>query len=139
MARNTAAEKVLSRRILVEVDRDMTAKTPKVIWKHEFSILEAIYGEGKVKELDPKSMDDGYTAKVSPALLPWNKKQEPVTRPSEAAGIGFVFTGDARAEYDRLANAYGKLPDENILAVEKVYGRFQGRQVRRAGGRGDVR
>lgn len=126
MARDTAkADKPLSTRMLVEIDRDMTAKTPKVIWKHEFPILEAIFGEGKVKEIDPKTMDDGYTAKVSPALLPWNKKQEPRPRPSDSAGIGFIFTGDPRSEYDRLAAAYGKLPDENILAVEKVYGRFQ--------------
>lgn len=124
MAR-TAADKPLSRRVLVEIDRDMTAKTPKVVWQHEIPVVEAIYGEGKVKPLDPKSMDEGYTAKISPALLPWNRKQEPIIRPSDAAGIGFAFAGDLRAEYDRLVAAYGKLSDENILAVEKVYGRFQ--------------
>jgi hypothetical protein len=118
--------KPLSRRVLVEIDRDMTAKTSKVVWQHEVPVIEAIYGEGRVKELDPSTMDEGYTDKVSPQLLTYNKKQERVPRPSEAAGIGFVFVGDARAEYDRLAAAYGRINDkEGAVAVEKVYGRFQ--------------
>jgi hypothetical protein len=127
MAKNTALtrEKMLSRRVLVEIDRDMTAKTSKVVWQHEVPVIEAIYGEGKVKELDPSTMDEGYVSRVSPDLLPWNKKQERIPKPSEAAGVGFVFIGNAHVEYERLASAYGRMSDENVLAVEKVYGRFQ--------------
>jgi hypothetical protein len=128
MARNTAPtkdDKTLSRRVLVTIDRDMTDKTSKVVWQHEVPVIEAIFGEGKVTALDPSLLDDGYTSKISPALMPYNKKQEVVQRPSDAAGIGFVFIGDPRSEYDRLAACYGKLPDENVLAVEKIFGRFQ--------------
>lgn len=125
MARQPADRKTLSRRVLVEIDRDMTAKTSKVVWQHEVPIIEAIFGEGKAKLVEASTLDEGYTDKISPALLPWNKKQEAVPRPSESLGIGFVFIGDPRMEYDRLAAAYGKLPDENVLAVEKVYGRYQ--------------
>jgi hypothetical protein len=136
MARNTAptSKENLSRRILVEIDRDMTAKTAKVVWQHEIPVIEAIFGEGKAKEIDPAGLDEGYTSKISPALLPFNKKQELIPRPSDAAGIGFVFIGDPRTEYDRLAAAYGRLPDENVLAVEKVYGRFQGGRFALIGG-----
>lgn len=134
MARESKNQKPLSRRVLVEINRDMTAKTSKIVWEHEIPILEAIFGEGQVKRLEASLMDEGYTDKISPALLPWNKKQEPVPRPSIAAGIGYVFIGDPRSEYDRLANAYGKLPDENVLAVEKVYGRFQDGRFAMIGG-----
>lgn len=125
MARDTATDKPLSRRVLVEIDRDMTAKTSRVIWQHEIPVLEAVLGEGKVQELDPAVLDEGYSAKVSPALLPYNKIQDAVPRPSETQGVGFVFIGDARAEFDRLAAAYGRINDaEGAVAVEKVYGRF---------------
>lgn len=120
-----ASGKTLSRRILVNVTRDQTSITPRVIWAHEFPVLEAIFGEGTVKQLPPESLDEGYSAKASGEILPFNKKQDTVKRPSETAGIGFVFTGDARSEFDRLAGVYGRDAEVNQPVVETVYGRFQ--------------
>jgi hypothetical protein len=126
MARSTASDKPLSRRVLVEIDRDMTAKTSKVLWQHEIPIVEALLGEGKVKLLDPASLDEGYNPKVAASMLPYNKQQDPIQRPSETAGIGFVFIGDARTEHARLSEVYGRINDrEGAVAAEKVYGRFQ--------------
>jgi hypothetical protein len=116
---------IVSRRILVLVKRDMTDVTPRVIWEHEKPILEAIFGEGQVTDVDPATMDDGYTPKVSPDMLVHNKRQDPIKRPSEVAGIGYAFSGDVRGEYERLANCYGKHTERDILNVEHVYGRFQ--------------
>lgn len=114
----------LSRRVLVLVDRDMTAKTPRVIWQHEKPLLELLFGDGKVVDADPAILDESYAEKISPALLPFNKTQEQPIRPSQAAGLGFVFVGDPAAEFARLSEVYGRMPDENVLVAEKMYGRF---------------
>jgi len=116
---------VVSRRILVQVDRDMTDKAPRVIWAHELPILEAIFGEGTLKEIEPSKLDEGYTEKIPSSQLIYNKQQDKVRKPSEVAKLGYVFTGDPRAEFDRLVNAYGRHPDVNEAFVEHVYGRFQ--------------
>lgn len=130
-----ASDKPLSRRVLVEVTRDLTAKTSKVVFQHEIPLLELIHGEGNVKTLDPSTLDDGYNPKPSPAILPFNKTQDVVPRPSDSVGIGFVFAGSAEAEYQRLQDVYGKMHEENISCVEKIYGRFQdGRFERVVGG-----
>lgn len=134
MAQVTAAKKqdkqLYSQRIMVLVRRDMTAATPRVIWSHEKPILEAIFGEDTIEEVNPKTLDEGYNPKVSPEMLvhkPKNgAKQDAIIRPSESHGLGFLFIGDPAMEYQRLAEHYGRLPDENITAVERVYGRFQG-------------
>ena len=115
----------LSRRILVNVKRDMTAITPKVIWQHELPILEEIFGEGNVTSVDAAVMDEGYTGTPRPDLLPYNKTMDRVPKPSTTVGIGHVFIGDHQGEYDRLSSVYGKHPDQDILLVEKIYGRFQ--------------
>lgn len=125
MARKPADSKVLSRRVLVLIDRDMTAKTPRVVWQHEIPILEAVFGEGKVIPQEPKILDEGYTGKTSPDLLPHNKVQDMIQPPSLTNGLDWVFVGDPRSEYDRLGSVYGSMPDENRLYVENVYGRFQ--------------
>jgi hypothetical protein len=127
MARKPAdsQNKVLSRRVLVVIDRDMTAKTPRAVWQHEIPILEAVFGEGKVLAVESKALDEGFNGKVSPELLPFNKLQDPVLPPSQTNGLDWVFVGDARTEYDRLGSVYGSLPDENRQFVEHVYGRFQ--------------
>lgn len=125
MATRKPSDKPVSRRILVVVKRDMTAHTPRVIWQHEKPILEAIFGEGQIVDTDPKTMDEGYTAKVSPEMLVHNKRQDTIKRPSEVAGIGYAFSGDPRAEYERLAMAYGKHEEKDMAVVEYVYGRFQ--------------
>jgi hypothetical protein len=115
----------VSRRVLVVVKRDMTAETPRVIWEHEKPLLQAIFGEDSVVDVDAATMDEGFTTKISPDLLVHNRRQDPIKRPSEANCIGYAFAGDTRAEYERLAGAYGKHPAQNMLTVEYVYGRFQ--------------
>lgn len=122
--------KTLSRRVLVTVHRDAMTVTPRVIWQHEFPILEAIFGEGQIKPVERGAdgkhpMDEGYSKKAAPELLPFNKKQDQILPPSETASIGYVFIGDARGEYERLAQVYGKHAEVNESNVENVYGRFQ--------------
>lgn len=121
----TYSDKQLSCRVLVTIKRDLTEVTPRVIWQHEKPILEELFGEGNVVDVDPATLDEGYTAKASPSLLVYNKTQDVVQRPSESQGIGFVFIGDPQVEYQRLAEVYGKHHEENVLLVEKIYGRFQ--------------
>lgn len=126
MARTANTEnKQLSRRVLVTIKRDMTEVTPRVIWEHEKPILEELFGEDNIQEVSADTMDEGYNPKASPSLLPFNKTQETVQRPSETQGVGFVFIGDPAVEYNRLAEVYGKHKEENVLLVEKVYGRMQ--------------
>lgn len=126
MARQPAnSGKQLSRRIAVLVNRDPMLKTPTVIWQHEKAILEAMFGDGNVTDIDPSTMDDGYSATVRPDMLVHNKTQDVIQRPSDSAGLGFVFIGDPGVEYDRLAAAYGRMPDENRTFVEHIYGRSQ--------------
>lgn len=124
MARQPA-DKNFSTRIPVLVKVDMTTSTPKVIWAHEKPLLEEVHGEGNVTEITVDRMDEGYTEKVSPALLVHNKKQDRTLPPSQTLGIGFVFLGTPEAEYARLSDAYGKHPDIDMTVVEKVYGRLQ--------------
>lgn len=125
MARTETVQKQLSHRIPVLIKRDQLEQTPRVIWEHEKPILEMIFGEGNVTDIDPKTMDEGYREKFTPAMLIHNKTQDTVPRPSTSQGIGFVFTGSPEVEYDRLADVYGRHKDENVLLVEKVYGRLQ--------------
>lgn len=127
MARQSAAsstsDKALSRRILVLVSRDPMLKTPRGCWEHEFPILEAVFGEGNVTPIDAKTLDEGYTSTMRPDMLAHNKTQDTITRPSDSQGLGFVFIGDPGVEYERLGLVYGRLPDENRLFVESIYGR----------------
>jgi hypothetical protein len=128
MARHPApqgtSEKVLSRRILVNVKRDMTAVIPRVIWEHEKPLLQELFSD--VADVDPASLDEGYNPTPRPDMMAYNKTMDRVPKPSVSMGIGHVFIGDAQGEYDRLAAVYGKHPEENILLVDKIYGRFQG-------------
>lgn len=136
MAR-TPAEKpskasgMFSTRIPVLIKVEMTTHTPRVIWAHEKPILEELHGEDNVQEVSLEKLDEGYTDKVSPALLLHNKKQDRTMPPSQTLGIGFVFLGDAASEYSRLVDAYGKHPDIDMSIVEKVYGRYQSGQFER--------
>lgn len=123
--RKTADSKQLSRRVLVTIDRDMTSKTPRVVWQHEIPILEAVHGEGKVAVVEVASLDEGYNAKPTPDMLVHNKRQDAIAPPSKTMGIGHVFIGDPRAEYDRLGAVYGRHPEVNETFAENVYGRFQ--------------
>lgn len=118
--------KPLSRRVLVTVKRDMTEVTPRVVWQHEIPLLAEIHGEGNVNEVDDiSSLDDGYTPKATAAMLIHNKRMDTLAKPSESVGIGFVFFGDSRAEYERLAECYGRHREVDMPVVEKVYGRMQ--------------
>lgn len=126
MARTKPApdSKLLSRRVMVNVKRDQTTSTPRVVWAHEIPILEGIFGEGNIVAVEPEALDEGYSPKPSVDMLVHNKKQDAIRRPSESLGLGFVFIGNARAEYDRLALCYGMHPDVRMSWVENVYGRF---------------
>lgn len=123
----TTASKILSRRVLVNIRRDQTAATPRAVWQHEIPILEDVFGEGSAQVVeDPaKLLDEGYSARPGPDLTPHNKKQDPIPRPSESIGLGWVFAGDPQAEYDRLAACYGMHPEVKQTYAEHVYGRFQ--------------
>lgn len=127
MARQPAKDqsKPLSRRVLVSIRRDQTTETPRVVWQHEIPILEAVFGEGNVRPVDPAVLDEGYTPKASPDMLIHNKRQDTIAPPSQTAALGYVFNGDPRAEYERLAAAYGKHQEQDATVVEYVYGRFQ--------------
>lgn len=120
----SADSKNYSKRIMVLVKRDMTAATPKIIYSHEKPLLELVHGEGNVEEVDPGVLDEGYSANPTRDMLVHNKKQDPIPRPSTTHGIGHLFIGDRRMEYERLSEVYGRMKDENIPIVEKAYGRF---------------
>lgn len=120
------ATKTLSRRVYVTIRRDMMTVTPRVVWQHEIPILEQIFGDGNIVSVESKTLDEGYSKKASPELLPFNKLQDQIMPPSENVGIGFVFIGNPDVEYDRLAQVYGRHPDVNQPMVEHVYGRLQG-------------
>lgn len=127
MARHPApqavSDKVLSRRVLVNVKRDMTAVIPRVLWQHEVPLLLELFEN--VTEVDPSTLDEGYSGTPRPDLLPYNKTMDKVAKPSTTVGIGHVFIGDHESEYQRLEAVYGKHPDENVHMVAKIYGRFQ--------------
>lgn len=94
----------MSTRVFVVIDRGMTDKTAKMIWRHEIPILEAIHGEGTVSEVDPEKLDP---------------------MPMGHYGIGEPFkTNDARDEYARLADVYGAHPEVKMSNVEYAYGRI---------------
>lgn len=119
-----ARKPMLSRRALVQITRDNDNKVPRVVWQHEIPILETVFGEGNVIELPSSTLDDGYSPKASADMLPYNKRQDQIQKPSESAGLDFVFFGNKEAEYSRLASAYGKCADVDMLVVERCYGRF---------------
>lgn len=123
-ASESMSDAPVSRRVLVNIKRDQTTATPRVVWQHEFPILEAVFGEGQVVEVDRAALDEGYSAKVNPSLLVHNKRQDAPRRPSESCGLDHVFIGAPQAEYERLALVYGKHPEINQSFVENVYGRF---------------
>lgn len=124
---------MLSRRILVTIDQGMTIKTPKVIFEHELPIFQEIHGGGAEDDgeggavtvvADPAAfLDKDHKPRQDMSVLQHNKKQDDLTAPSVAAGIGFVFTGSPAEEWSRLAAAYGKCVDEDKLVVERIYGR----------------
>lgn len=124
-ASTRVAPKLLSRRTLVQINRDQTASTPRIVWSHEIPILEAIFGEGTVLPKEPDSLDEGYSSKPSPDILIHNKKQDPIKPPSQTAGLDFVFIGDHRTEFDRLINLYGMHPEVKESYAEHVFGRFK--------------
>lgn len=124
-ADQTFADTNVSRRVLVLIKRDQTTATPRVVWRHEVPILEAIHGEGNVVETDRSALDEGYSGKISPDMLPFNKKEDQRRRPSQTAGLDFAFIGSAENEYERLASVYGKHPEVNQAWVENIFGRFK--------------
>jgi hypothetical protein len=127
MARpSKSASGALSRRVLVNIKRDQTTATPRVVWAHEVPILEAIWGEGNVQSVEPETLDEGFSPKAAASMLVHNRVQDAFRRPSQSLGLGWVFCEDARTEYDRLASCYGMHPEVKQTWVENVFGRFQG-------------
>jgi len=118
--------KPLSRRVLVNIKRDQTTTTPRVVWQHEVPILEAMHGEGNVQTVEPETLDEGFTPRASVEMLMHNKRQDAFRPPSANLGLGYIFTGNVRAEYERMANCYGSHPTVAESWCENVYGRFQG-------------
>lgn len=138
-AKETAAyDKPLSRRVLVNIKRDQTATTPRVVWQHEIPILEQIFGGGNVQEVDPATLDEGYSTKQTPDMLVHNKKQDPIKRPSESLSLGWVFVGNPQTEYERLCSAYGRHTEMPIPNCEHVYGRFQTRAFEKLVGKPEL-
>lgn len=116
----------LSRRVLVNIKRDTMTVTPRVVWQHELPILEAMFGEGSVLPADPATLDEGYASRATADLKPFNKTQEDFRRPSEMQGIGYVFHGDAKSEFARMKELYGRSGaegDAKAWFAEMVYGR----------------
>jgi len=134
MAREKSAQSPLSKRMLVNIQRDQTTATPRVIWAHEMPILEAIHGEGNVKEVNPEDLDEGYKPKFPASFSIHNRVEGIPPKPSESLGIGYVFIGDPGNEYDRMRACYGlRLLDSGQLGepwVEYIYGRFLSGQFR---------
>lgn len=124
-ADQTFADTNVSRRVLVLIKRDQTTATPRVVWRHEVPILEAIHGEGNVIESDRADLDEGYSQRIAPDMLAYNKREDQRRRPSQTAGIDFAFIGSAEGEYERLASVYGKHPEVNQTWVENIFGRFK--------------
>lgn len=79
--------------IPVEITRNTMTKVPRNVLASEIPILQAMYGDGSVKELPLSSHNTAITADVN-----------------------------AEAEYDRLARIYRTPPEDNTTWVEKVYG-----------------
>lgn len=129
----------VSRRVLVNIKRDQTTATPRVVWRHEIPILEGIFQEGNVVEIDPTTLDEGYNPRASADLLTYNKQQDVFRRPSESLGLGFAFVGDPRAEYERLGACYGMHPEVKQSWVENVYGRFSSGLFARTVGTPDLK
>lgn len=125
--RNTAS---LSTRIavLVKHGTDINTAIPKVIWAHEVPLLEEIHGRDRVEEIPTSKLNEHFRQKATADLLIHNKAQDGFIPPSDALGVGFVFTGDLENEYHRLVGVYGKHKDIDISLVEHIYGRFQSGQ-----------
>jgi hypothetical protein len=117
-------DSLVSRRVLVNIKRDQTTSTPRVVWAHEVPILELVWGEGNVSVVDAEDIDQGFVRKAAPDMMPHNKTQDDFRPPSESLCLGWAYTGDPRQEYDRLGEIYGNVPDTRTPHVEAAYGRF---------------
>jgi hypothetical protein len=60
--------------------------------------------------IDAEVADEGYVAKLSPDLLPWNKTQDKVRPPSETLGLGFVFTATRAPSSIACATCTASIP-----------------------------
>jgi hypothetical protein len=119
-----AADNLVSRRVLVNIKRDQTTTTPRVVWAHEVPILELVWGEGNVTVVEAEEVDEGFRPRAAPDMLVHNKTQDEFRPPSESLSLGWAFITDHRAEYDRLADVYGNVPETRTPYVEAAYGRF---------------
>jgi len=112
-----------AKRILVKVCRDVMSASSKVIFAHEFSILEALYGKGNVSIVDMEKAEVSQFA-VKGSLM---KGKAPVVEDKNGVSVAKVDTGelelDEDEEFSRLGRVYGMHPDINIPMVEYIYSR----------------
>lgn len=130
--KSATSDRALSKRVLITIKKDAFQTFSKVVWQHEIPILAELHDveldddRGDLQVLDASVLDVGFDEKIPAALQIYNKSRDmKAARPSESLGLGWVFTGDPRAEYQRLADVYGRHQEINITLVEHIYGRFQ--------------
>lgn len=112
----------MSKRVLVLVQRSgggthVTDRTPTVVWEHEVPILDEIHGSGSCEVIE--DFDDLLDKDVR------ENRDSQVKFIAESAGLGKVFDGDPRDEYNRLIGKYGMHPNVQMPVIEKVYGPYR--------------
>jgi hypothetical protein len=102
-----------TKRVDVKILKGMETTIAKIIWEHEFKLLEAIYGAGNVERYKKyeHSTPEGKKYKVV--------NDTPVTYP--------IVNLDYDEEYGRLQTVYGMHPKVNLPTVEYVYGSYESR------------
>ncbi len=102
-----------TKRVDVKILKGMETTIAKIIWEHEFKLLEAIYGAGNVERYKKYEhfTPEGKKYKVV--------KDTPVTYP--------IANLDYDEEYGRLQTVYGMHPKVNLPTVEYVYGSYESR------------
>lgn len=108
----------MSKRVLVLVQRSgngthVTDRTPTVVYEHEIPLLEVLHGEGSCEVVEIEDLLDKDVKE---------NRDEQIAHIVKTAGIGVVFNGDPRDEYNRLSVKYGMHPDVRQPVVENVYG-----------------
>lgn len=91
---------MLSKRVLVHVQRNPMECLPKVVYEHEIPLLSIIHGDGNVRVVTDAPDGSGLDVK---AMLGRTEKIDP------------------HAEWGRLASVYGKHPQYNLPVVEYFF------------------
>lgn len=110
-------KKVMSKRVMVVVRRDMAEATPVIVFCHEVPILQAIHGEGAISIVrDPMKVINQFPA---------DELNEDEIKAQLESRKGFMNPRevDAMGEYNRLVERYGMHSEVNVANVEYIYGR----------------